>query len=100
MWVAFPVMLLAGSVIHENKVRDPVVETIFGSISENPQRAGKALRGELEGLYSARRGEFRVIYKIDEASHVVLIHRASIEEACAGRDEHQKPLSYSEVDIS
>jgi mRNA interferase RelE/StbE len=58
------------------KVRDAVVETIFGSISENPRRAGKELRGELEGLYSARRGEFRVIYEIDEESHVVLIHRA------------------------
>lgn len=58
------------------KVRDAVVETIFGSISENPRRAGIELRGELEGLYSARRGEFRVIYEIDEESHVVLIHRA------------------------
>ena len=58
------------------KVRDAVVETIFGSISENPRRAGKELRGELKGLYSARRGEFRVIYEIDEESHVVLIHRA------------------------
>ena len=56
------------------KVRDAVVETIFGSISVG--RAGKALRGELEGLYSACRGEFRVIYEIDEESHVVLIHRA------------------------
>jgi len=74
LWVAFPVMLLAGSVIHENKVRDAVVETIFGSISVG--RAGKTVRGELEGLHSAHRGEFRVIYEIDEASHVVLIHRA------------------------
>jgi mRNA interferase RelE/StbE len=60
------------------KVRDAVVETIFGSISENPRRAGKELRGELDGLYSARRGEFRVIYEIDEESHVVLIHRAQL----------------------
>ena len=58
-----------------SKVRAAVVETIFGSIAENPQR-GKALRGELEGLYSARRGEFRVIYEIDEARRVVLVHRA------------------------
>jgi len=58
------------------KVREAVIETILGSIAENPHRAGKALRGELEGLYSARRGEFRVIFEIDERAHVVLVHRA------------------------
>lgn len=57
-------------------VRAAVIETILGSIAENPRRAGKPLRGELEGLYSARRGEFRVIYEIDEANRIVLIHRA------------------------
>ena len=58
------------------KVRTAVLETIFGSIAENPQRAGKLLRGELEGLHSARRGEFRVIYEIDEDARIVLVHRA------------------------
>jgi mRNA interferase RelE/StbE len=59
-----------------DKVRAAALEAIFGSIAENPQRAGKPLRGELEGLYSARRGEFRVIYEIDEAADIVLVHRA------------------------
>jgi mRNA-degrading endonuclease RelE of RelBE toxin-antitoxin system len=59
-----------------DKVRAAVLETIFGSIAENPQRTGRPLRGELEGLYSARRGEFRVIYEIDEAAGVVLVHPA------------------------
>jgi len=59
-----------------DKVRAPVLEAIFGSIAEDPQRAGKPLRGEFEGLYSARRGDFRVIYEIDEAAGVVLVHRA------------------------
>jgi mRNA-degrading endonuclease RelE of RelBE toxin-antitoxin system len=58
------------------KVRSAVIETILGSIAENPQRAGKPLRGELEGLYSARRGEFRVIYEIDDEARIVLVHRA------------------------
>lgn len=58
------------------KVRAAVLETILGSIAENPQRAGKPLRGELDGLHSARRGEFRVIYEIDEGARVVLVHRA------------------------
>jgi mRNA interferase RelE/StbE len=59
------------------KVRSAVLEAIFGTIAENPQRAGKALRGELEGLRSARRGDFRVIYEIDEAANVVVVHRAA-----------------------
>jgi len=58
------------------KVRAAVIETILGSMAENPHRAGKPLRGELEGLYSARRGEFRVIFEIDDQAHVVLVHRA------------------------
>ncbi|HLB61147.1 MAG TPA: type II toxin-antitoxin system RelE/ParE family toxin [Actinomycetota bacterium] len=58
------------------KVRAAVLETIFGTIAENPRRAGKPLRGELEGLYSALRGEFRIIYEIDEETKVVLVHRA------------------------
>ena len=58
------------------KIRDAALESVFGSIAENPRRAGKPLRGELEGLYSARRGGFRVIYEIDEAAGVVVVHRA------------------------
>jgi mRNA-degrading endonuclease RelE of RelBE toxin-antitoxin system len=59
-----------------DKVRAAVLSTIFDSIAANPQRAGKPLRGELQGLYSARRGEFRVIYEIDDTTGVILIHRA------------------------
>jgi mRNA-degrading endonuclease RelE of RelBE toxin-antitoxin system len=29
----------------------------------------------LEGLRSARRGAYRVIYEIEEAEHVVIVHR-------------------------
>jgi len=59
------------------KVRDAVIEAIFGTIAEDPRRAGRPLVGELEDLYSARRGDFRVIYEIDEKRHIVLIHRAA-----------------------
>lgn len=44
---------------------------IFGPLAENPHRVGKPLRDELAGRYSARRGEFRVIYEIHE--QVVLV---------------------------
>ena len=58
-----------------DKVRHAALETIFGPIAENPQRLGKPLVGELEGLRSARRGDYRVIYEILEQDETVLIHR-------------------------
>lgn len=36
------------------------------SLADNPRRVGKPLSGELSGLHSARRGEYRVIYRIRE----------------------------------
>lgn len=57
------------------KVREAALAAILGPIAENPQRLGKPLLGELEGLHSARRGDYRIIYEIFEAEHVVLIHR-------------------------
>lgn len=57
------------------KVRQAALETIFGPIAENPHRAGKPLGDELEGLRSARRGDYRIVYEILEDETVVLIHR-------------------------
>jgi len=52
----------------------------FLAIRENPHRAGKPLRFELDGLWSARRGPYRVLYRIDEGERLVEIasvaHRA------------------------
>lgn len=50
-------------------------EFIRGPLAENPYRVGKPLRDQLEGRYSARRGEFRVIYRIfDDRVVVRVIH--------------------------
>lgn len=60
------------------KVATAVVEFIYGALAENPERVGKALRFELEGLHSARRGDYRVIYRI-EATRITMVaveHRA------------------------
>jgi mRNA interferase RelE/StbE len=58
-----------------------VIETL-GAIASNPRRLGKSLRFELEGCWSARRGPYRVIYRIDDATHTVSVlavaHRADI----------------------
>lgn len=58
-----------------DKVRHAALESIFGPIAENPNRVGKPLVGELEGLRSARRGDYRIIDEIFEDDQVVLIHR-------------------------
>ena len=50
-----------------------VVELCYGALADNPARLGKPLRFELEGLYSARRGDYRVIYRIDLGRHRVEI---------------------------
>lgn len=61
------------------KVATAAVEFIYGPLAENPHRVGKALRFELEGLDSARRGDYRIIYRIDDRVTITAIeHRADI----------------------
>ena len=49
------------------------LEFIGGALADDPHRVGKPLRAPLAGLHSARRGEFRVIYRIDDEQVTVLI---------------------------
>ena len=46
------------------KVAAAAFEFIMGALRENPHRVGKQLREPLAPLYSARRGEYRIIYRI------------------------------------
>ncbi len=55
------------------KVAAACIEFIAGPLADNPRRLGKPLRGELAGLHSARRGEYRVIYEIDDDPPIVVI---------------------------
>jgi mRNA-degrading endonuclease RelE of RelBE toxin-antitoxin system len=48
-----------------------VLEFCDGPLAENPQRVGKPLVGDLTGLHSARRGEYRIVYAIYEEKVVV-----------------------------
>lgn len=45
-------------------VATAVIEFVYGSLAANPPRVGKPLKLHLEGLHSARRGDYRVIYRI------------------------------------
>lgn len=64
------------------KVAAAVVEFLYGSLASSPQRVGKPLKLGLEGLHSARRGDYRIIYRIDEERRLVTVmaieHRSDI----------------------
>lgn len=59
-----------------------VWEFCDGPLRENPRRAGKPLSRDLTGYFSARRGAYRVIYRLvedDSVVHVVRIeHRSDV----------------------
>jgi mRNA interferase RelE/StbE len=55
------------------KVATAAVEFIYGSLAENRHRVGKPLKLGLAGLHSARRGDYRVIYRIDDHVHAVTV---------------------------
>jgi mRNA interferase RelE/StbE len=48
-----------------------VLEFCSGPLADNPHRVGKPLIGDLVGLYSARRGEYRIVYAIDDQTVLV-----------------------------
>lgn len=64
------------------KVATAVVEFLYGSLASSPYRVGKQLKLGLAGLHSARRGDYRVIYRIDDAERRVIVvaveHRSDI----------------------
>jgi mRNA-degrading endonuclease RelE of RelBE toxin-antitoxin system len=64
------------------KIAVACIEFVYGGLSENPHRVGHALRFDLEGKHSARRGDFRIVYEIDDDRRVVTVvaidHRSTI----------------------
>jgi mRNA-degrading endonuclease RelE of RelBE toxin-antitoxin system len=50
-------------------------EFVFGPLAGSPFLVGVQLNPPLWPSYSARRGEYRVIYEIDEARHMVFVNR-------------------------
>jgi len=63
--------------LHEDlplEVAVAATETIRHAITDNPYRVGKPLDEPFDGYYSARRGTYRIIYRIKEPKRVVEIH--------------------------
>ncbi len=48
-------------------------EFIVGPLLDNPHRVGKQLRAPQEERYSARRGTYRVVYRIDDQRRRVTV---------------------------
>jgi mRNA interferase RelE/StbE len=59
-----------------------VLEFCDAALADNPQRVGKPLFGPLAGCHGARRGTYRVVYRIDDAARIVHVldidHRSEI----------------------
>jgi len=64
------------------RVAEPLVAFIFGSLASDPRRRGKPLQRELDGRWAARRGDYRIVYRVDEDTKTVYVlkigHRADV----------------------
>jgi mRNA interferase RelE/StbE len=52
-----------------------VIEFVTTALVQQPERVGKPLRGELAGIWSARRGTYRILYRVREAPREVIVLR-------------------------
>lgn len=52
-----------------------IVEFLLGPLTEAPTVVGKPLLRELSGYWSARRGSYRVIYRLDEVRREIVVVR-------------------------
>ncbi|MDO5628913.1 MAG: type II toxin-antitoxin system RelE/ParE family toxin [Mobilicoccus sp.] len=63
-----------------SRIAEPLVTFAFEGLASSPRRRGKPLGADFAGLWGARRGDYRVIYEIDDEARVVAVvsisHRA------------------------
>lgn len=52
-----------------------VLEFLTGALIDNPHRVGKPLRRDLSGIHAARRGSYRVLYRINDQAREVIVVR-------------------------
>jgi mRNA-degrading endonuclease RelE of RelBE toxin-antitoxin system len=59
-----------------------VIEFCDNALAVNPHRVGKPLFGPLNGCHGARRGTYRIVYRIDDSAQTVHVldidHRTDI----------------------
>ena len=47
-------------------VATAVIELVYGALTDEPTRLGKPMQGQFVGLWVARRGDYRVIFRPGE----------------------------------
>jgi mRNA-degrading endonuclease RelE of RelBE toxin-antitoxin system len=52
-----------------------VIDFLTTALLDNPRRVGKPLRDDLDGIWLARRGTYRVLYRIREDPREVVVLR-------------------------
>lgn len=57
-----------------------VIEFLTSTLIREPRRVGKQLRRELAGIWSARRGTYRVLYRINEERQEVIVLRIAASQ--------------------
>ena len=57
------------------RVVPATVESAYGDVAREPRRVGKPLQRELAGTFSARRGPYRLLYRVDDEAAQVYILR-------------------------
>lgn len=55
------------------KIQPSIIEFLYGSLVSDPYRVGKLLVEPLDGFWSARRGEYRILYEFDEFTKTIQI---------------------------
>ena len=50
-----------------------VIDFITGPLLLEPKRVGRELRNELAGIHSARRGTYRILYRINDDERTVTV---------------------------
>jgi len=51
------------------------IDFLTTALIVNPRRVGKPLRDDLAGIWSARRGTYRVLYRVNDDLHEVVVVR-------------------------
>ena len=51
------------------------IDFLTTALLANPKRVGKPMRGQLAGIWSARRGTYRILYRVRDDSREVIVLR-------------------------
>ncbi len=59
----------------DRQTAQKIIGRIKEHLAQSPENFGKSLKGVLKGLYRYRMGDFRIIYSLDKADHLISILR-------------------------